>query len=332
MHWQISCSLKGGKMKKRYSILAALVVSVTLAGLYCHTAYADNLTLISKGRFEYDNKTDDIADDIIFDVEDLKLLDQKIETLSLRVESTKAEIINILKMRNNPNISISDTADYADIIHYLKAIDTIPEDTFFYECGTEGNDNTIKRYRKEKGAYYACDSHGFVAEGTLATDVSGLNLVPYTSMAGGNINAGFAGYVFGNFYLGSEADNAVSYSQGVEDGKKNIIDNLEIKYTYHRHSGKPSAVGGCYGEISKEGSIRCSSTYKLETWIDPESGRQCVAATCDYNHTIKSGSDQTLIQPYIGLPCESYITGIVKYIDLKCGKKEDTIESASIIY
>lgn len=69
-------------MKKRFILILTGLVTFSLAGIIGISSYADT-TLLSQGRVEFNNDTpDNSADDVVFDVDDLKALDLKISELS----------------------------------------------------------------------------------------------------------------------------------------------------------------------------------------------------------------------------------------------------------
>ena len=69
-------------MKKRIFFVLTGLLPFSLAGIIGLSSYADT-AFISQGRLEFDNNTpDNRADDVIFDVDDLKVLDLKINDLS----------------------------------------------------------------------------------------------------------------------------------------------------------------------------------------------------------------------------------------------------------
>ena len=110
------------------------------------------------------------------------------------------------------------------------------------------------------------------------------------------------------------------YTQGVADG----LSKVNVQYTYHVHEGDSSAVGGCYGNKSE---IRYNYTYCNCTEVPdvywPSWSDNPLCSECDHpqhKDGVKCGR-QTSKTPYT-----------YNYIGLTCGKTEDTIESATIIY
>ena len=338
-------------MKKKQLIITTLGLCIALSGIVGYQSYAGNLSFISSGRFEYDNATTDPSDDVIFDVQDLVSLDNKVESLASEVGNSKTDILNTLKTKNNPNFTVSDTASFADITNYISQIDTVPADTFYYVDGTEGDSATIERYKKIGEEYFACDANGLVADGISATDVTSKTLVPYTASVTGNLSAGSAGFSSGQFYLGDGSDNAAYYAQGVVDGMSEVLDNLDVQYTYHVHEGSEgTTANGCYtkavyhshmdscyaqatGTIVQiptynDGGIyafdyrcnRCNTTTgtirgDTNEGIHDEQGQLSGTHNCGYSITVCGKTTDTV---------ESYSLG--------CGKTEETVESVTITY
>jgi len=98
----------------------------------------------------------------------------------------------------------------------------IPENTYFYEEGTEGNSETIVRYKKINDEYFVCNSYGKVSEGTTATDVTAKKLLPYIATSSNNLSAGTAGFASNYFILGDGSDNKASYDLGKSNSQLTI--------------------------------------------------------------------------------------------------------------
>ena len=114
----------------------------------------------------------------------------------------------------------------------------IPADTYFYEDGTEGDSETIVRYRKVGEEYFVCDANGIVAEGTVATDISSKTLIEYSSTAAGNLNAGSAGYASNFLLLGDSSDNTAYYDIGFSEGSDQIVTGTLTQYFSHTSKTK----------------------------------------------------------------------------------------------
>ena len=120
-------------------------------------------------------------------------------------------------------------------------------------------------------------------------------------------------------------NNAAYYAQGVVDGMANALDNLDVQYTYHVHSGDASTIGGCYGNITKQCPGRYITTK--ESWFNRCWWSVITCNSCgvswtneDGDYAYKAGSDRG--------KCTRAVSGI----GLSCGKTEQTIASATIIY
>ena len=111
-------------------------------------------------------------------------------------------------------------------------------------------------------------------------------------------------------------DNAAYYAQGVVDGLVENLDNLEVQYTYHVHSGDTINGGGCYSTPNMV-NVYCNTTVH-----DSSNGTE----TCDRCGKFYSGQVGFTItcNNVIGQTQDGYILG--------CGKSEETVESATIIY
>ena len=125
-------------------------------------------------------------------------------------------------------------------------------------------------------------------------------------------------------------DNAAYYAAGFVAGQQNIYDNLEVQYTYHVHEGSESATAnGCY--------TNPVHTYETYTYQCP--GYNTILRTSDGNHPGSAGKYNC--DAYCANfgkkdeKCQAIRTGtrIASTIyELGCGKTEETIESATIIF
>lgn len=154
------------------------------------------------------------------------------------VQTSKQKIANAINMYPNNNATGENTLE--EFSTMISNITDIPQNTYYYQSGTEGDSSTIVRYKKVGTQYYVCDEHGIVASNTTATDVSSKTLIPYSATTSKNLSAGSAGYGSGSLYLGDGTDNTtyvgdlktcvvintVMYTQLAEDTQvvKNSID------------------------------------------------------------------------------------------------------------
>lgn len=141
----------------------------------------------------------------------------------------------------------------------------------------------------------------------------------YRQVSADHMSAGAAAWVDGALVMGNGYDNVRSYEQGWQDGREDMIANLELQYTYHIHTGNPSVAGGCYGNIQmdKSYSCTCSSYYEFPStpeWTNPD--KRC--GNCAHG-------------PHDGI-CGRYVSKTENAIGLICGKTTDTIEDVTVVY
>ena len=131
--------------------------------------------------------------------------------------------------------------------------------------------------------------------------------------------------------------NAAYYAQGVIDGLAQIMDNLNIQYTYHTHIGDTNIGGECYMKNPHTHSTYCYPAVncnRKSSEHPDKPGWWYFLGNCSNGHQV------TILElGYLGggigycSRC-SFICGIDTsdtYVT-SCGKTEETIESATIIY
>jgi len=155
----------------------------------------------------------------------------------------------------------------------------------------------------------------------ITTSDSGFPLY-YMEVEANNISAGRAAWVNGILIKGNGEDNRISwnngYNEGYTKGAADALGKININYTYHRHTGNTSQVGGCYGIlVGTRPNICGCNNYIYEILPGYEGHPTC--GNCYHNHGSKT--------------CDA-VDGYSRYeyIGLNCGKTEETIESATIIY
>lgn len=128
--------------------------------------------------------------------------------------------------------------------------------------------------------------------------------------------------------------NAAYYAQGVVDGMSEILDNLDVQYTYHVHEGSESATAnGCYTKAIYHSHInscyiQCSGTANSKGGAGNAWKYTC--NKCNKDYWVGSwGADFPCTEKI--LSCGKTSSTIDNYT-LGCGKTEETIESATIIY
>lgn len=141
----------------------------------------------------------------------------------------------------------------------------------------------------------------------------------YKEAGANNISAGCAAWVNGVLIKGNGEDNKVSwqngYNEGYAKGMADSLDKAEVIYSYHQHTGDDSQIGGCYGTLTGTKPVLCGCTQYAHT----DSLGHSTCANCWHNHGVNKCGATT-----------SYTT--YEYIGLTCGKTEQTIESATIVY
>ena len=113
------------------------------------------------------------------------------------------------------------------------------------------------------------------------------------------------------------------------------LNNLEVQYTYHVHEGSSGdTANGCY--TTPEYHTHTDSCYETITgrWSKTSdyTGAVYVKCTrCGAKGTAGMGLEGTVHCSGKSLTCKIDTTIIIAYT-LGCGKTEDTIESATIIF
>ena len=237
------------------------------------------------------------------------------------IQESKQKIANAITMYSSNNIT--DETPLEDFSTMITNLTNFPENTFYYEKGTEGNSSTIVRYKKIDNNYYVCDSNGIVLDGTIPTDISAKTLEPYTSADVKNISAGSAGYVSGSLHLGDGSDNS-SYIEhiigGIYNGQKYQTDNVSAsisvrKNTYlsDSYTGDSKSNSVSYPIYDKVNNKVLSSItivtskygYKSCGCGGYSSGTNSVTCTTSYGETLYSATDsattKTLVLQELGI-------------------------------
>lgn len=290
--------MKKMNIKALYVCTVILIFSlISISGI---NSNAGTTTFLSTGKLKK-------GDTIIFDSSDLTKLDNRLSTmdneltaLENSVGNSKEDILNVIR-HQNPNINVASNASFADITSYIARISSVPENTYFYEQGTEGNSSTIRRFKKINNKYYICDAYGGVATGTSETNVTSLTLVPYAAATPKNFSAGSAGYSSGHFYLGDGSDNTTYYNQGKING--NCIISIDLNggpaYTSHSDISASSSASGIIrlylnaetGTISVlENTVKTSVNLRASIGSSSETNKNANASvsalvTIDYPNT-----------------------------------------------
>ena len=144
--------------------------------------------------------------------------------------------------------------------------------------------------------------------------------VYYTEATADNLSAGCAAWINGVLLKGNGEDNKKSwdngYKEGYSEGVAESLNKGNIVYTYHKHTGQN---GACYGPLTGVRPKECGCEFYAYTTSLPGYEGIASCGNCGHNHpdgTCRGNKGY-----------ESYT-----YIGLVCGKTEQTIESATIVY
>lgn len=170
----------------------------------------------------------------------------------------------------------------------------------------------------------------------------------------GNISAadeekmslGTAAWVDGTLMIGTGADNNFYYNQGYTkgwaDGYDEKLDNIDVEYVYHVHTGSPDNGGGCYSQPINEPIVKSCRVIvggcEGGGTSEPDGHCTCEYETTHYNCGAGSsrGTRRHMNPPHFSSTQynHDYIDGYRftgKYA-LGCKKTEQTIESATIVF
>ena len=145
-----------------------------------------------------------------------------------------------------------------------------------------------------------------------------------------NISEGKTAWINGELVTGNGADNDYYYQMGYTAGLSEL-ENIDIVYTYHVHTGNSTNGGGCYTkDITrpenrtgtrrvKRNDCNCGGTQRHDYY--------CV-------HCSALGLSSCPGWPSCNGHDESYnyTVQVHDYWDVNCGKTEETIEEAKIVF
>lgn len=87
------------------------------------------------------------------------------------------------------------------------------------------------------------------------------------------------------------------YNQGYADGLEKALDNVEIQYTYHSHTGTVSGGGGCYTVPIYKQHVHTDACYAYTTHKHTSS---CISKTTSYTKTC--GCSSSYSYDYVACP------------------------------
>lgn len=289
-------------------------------------------------------------------------------TVSARTEKRSANIKSkgIIDFENGTAvIDFSDLTYLADEIDLLedtykgKTVDALSQISMYFNMdGTTTRDQNQSNLAIENASIlpFSVITDGIINSQSIPTEKTYTGTLPGESTeTSGNISAadaekmslGAAAWVDGILVIGTGADNNSYYTQGYTkgwaDGYDEKLDNIDVEYVYHVHTGSPSSGGGCYSQPINEPIVKTCTVYVGGCeggGTSDASGEHC---TCEYEETHRDCGQR----PYRGTrthrnpPHYGPATYTHDYIDgyrftgkyaLGCGKTEQTIESATIVF
>lgn len=140
-------------------------------------------------------------------------------------------------------------------------------------------------------------------------------------------------YLSGYYPNDWTVDTSDAYKQGYADGYAEKQDEASIEYHYHVHEGTPGEIGGCYGEeryITGYEQMEYQVTGHLQQVGYPDGSVYGVCDVCGGTGTWEGVNSEHCSQTrYIDNPNKP-IYGT--RIGLICGKTEETLEYATIVF
>lgn len=266
---------------------------------------ASNHTWGSTGDVIYDkdgNKT------ILFDVEDLDYLDNRIDEIEASVLSGKLQLANNLNQWEVPSDKLLSTTNptFDQINSTLEYIKSVPNEGQVF-TDTSGSPLYLK------------------ADGSVTTNSSeaaSSNPIAYTAATSQSLSAGSVAWINGSLVIGLGTDNNNYYNLGYANGLKEI-NNASIVYTYHSHSESGCTSTTNTISTSCGGRLICAGSYSY----DQNAGRynyRWYCARCGKNYYWGGVSSGTYY-------C-SQITSTKDEIVWSCGKVDGQMEAATILF
>ena len=277
---------------------------------------ADKLN--SKGIMKYSD------DKEVIDSSDLTYLADEIDTLE---NNYKIEVLSALNgigtfIKDDGSVTHHTTpADSNGALYAFKVLTSAIHES--QSSGTAIADLSGDTYFKTAG--------GRLITGSSGADTAGAEAVGLSAASADDMSAGTVAYIDGKMLLGTGADNEAYYNIGYADGYAQKMDGLDIQIKYHEH------IDACYGErddlqcivtVTFGGtySAHCPGCQKehpdWETTFRSYTLHHSSCGTGDHSSgycTQHSGPPGSYTHTYSG-------QGLI------CGKTEETVESATIIY
>ncbi len=281
---------------------------------------ADKLN--SKGIMKYSD------DKVVIDSSDLTYLADEIDTLE---NNYKIEVLSALNgigtfIKDDGSVTHHTTpADSNGALYAFKVLTSAIHES--QSSGTAIADLSGDTYFKTAG--------GRLITGSSGADTAGAEAVDLSAASADDMSAGTVAYIDGKMLLGTGADNEAYYNIGYADGYAQKMDGLDIQIKYHEHTE------ACYGERD---DMQCIVSL---SWSSPYIAH-CAGCQKDdpngtttfMNYTLShsvcgspaaTGRYCTAHGPFYGGPPVGY-THTYSGQGLICGKTEETVESATILY
>lgn len=273
--------------------------------------------IVSKGNIDFNNQT------VYLSAQDLIFLAEEIDQLESTYKETLVDALNVIGtyFQKDGTIIYDSSLNEVNSIESKKsmALGSIKQG-IIQSQSVQSISSVQAKDKDENPLYYLTEEAKENGEHlNFTTDDTGFPLY-YKEAEANSLSAGTSAWVNGVLLKGNGEDNKKSwqngYNQGYTQGVADSINKANIVYTYHEHTDKK---GKCYGTLTGVKRIICGCNSYAHTDSLPGYEGISSCANCKHNHPGERCSYTSGYEPYT-------------YIGLVCGKTEETIESATIIY
>lgn len=240
-------------------ICAPLVVSAN------GTARRDNIK--SKGKIDFGKGT------VVLDSADLFYLADQVDELENTYKITTVDALNGIGtyFRNDGGITNDAAANEVDTDEEKAALSFANIKDGILQSQSVVSLSQMQAVNREGNPLFYSDQDAAVNGNLLRTTTQNTGFAVYCRpIAAENLTAGTAAWVNGQLIVGNGGDNTSSYAQGFIDGQANVMENLNVTYTYHYHDESDASEGGCYGQVTT--SRVCGTIYHKRGYYR---GRSC---------------------------------------------------------
>lgn len=203
----------------------------------------------SKGKLDFENGT------VVVDSVDLLYLADQVDELESVYKVTVIDALNKIGtyFRNNGSVTTDAGANEVDSKEEKEKLSFGSIKEGVLKSQSVSSLSEIQAVDKEGSALFyenqeAADNHNLLQ---TTTEDTGL-VVYYQPITAENLTVGTAAWVDGRLIKGNGGDNTSFYAQGFVDGQANVMDNLDVTYTYHYHEGDDIHGGGCYAQTENQ--------------------------------------------------------------------------------